>query len=50
MQTMRMHRSDFHVNLIPPSQVSIKTRKKQTIYTFNLKMRARRAYFGIINQ
>ena len=32
MQPMRMHRSDFHVNLIPPSQVSIKTRKNNNIH------------------
>ena len=32
MQPMRMHRSDFHVNLIPASQVSIKTRKNNNIH------------------
>ena len=32
MQPMRMHRSEFHVNLIPPSQVSIKTRKNNNIH------------------
>ena len=31
MQLMRMHRSEFHVNLTPPSQVSIKTRKNNNI-------------------
>ena len=30
---MRMHRSEFYINLIPPSQVSIKN-QKITIYTF----------------
>ena len=29
---MRMHRSEFHVNLIPPSQVLIKTRKNNNIH------------------
>ena len=32
MQPMRMHRSEFHVNLIPPSQVSIKTRKNNNTH------------------
>ena len=29
---MRMHRSEFHANLIPPSQVSIKTPKNNNIH------------------
>ena len=32
MQPMRMHRSEFHVNLIPPNQVSIKTPKNNNIH------------------
>ena len=32
MQPMRMHRSEFHVNLIPPSRVSIKTPKNNNIH------------------
>ena len=32
MQSMRMHRLEFHVNLIPPSQVSIKTPKNNNIH------------------
>ena len=32
MQLMRMHRSEFHVNLTPSSQVSIKTRKNNNIH------------------
>ena len=32
MQPMRMHRSEFPVNLIPPSQVSIKTPKNNNMH------------------
>ena len=32
MQPMLKHRSEFHVNLIHPSQVSIKTRKNSNIH------------------
>ena len=32
MQPVRIHRSEFHVNLTPPSQVSIKTRKNNNMH------------------
>ena len=37
MQPMRMHWSEFHVNLIPPSQVSTKTPKNKNIHILILK-------------